>query len=224
MKSITLIALTCCLCLFANAQPSKEEQQKLKRVLLMQLTKIRNERKADSIIKATYSIAATGKGSGTFSNNILILQTYFTTKRKIHQFEKSLNSWQRTFDEGADISPEIKYAAQGTIDDESLIYRVIYDNTDKSGQDLNIIVEFGVDSIIKAITFRMVEDNINVDKAGNYISKLKNAGYVFDIASTRIAEKYGHNNVTYAKNPANKVKVRMLENENGTLITVVKGW
>ena len=91
-------------------------------------------------------------------------------------------------------------------------------DSNKAGKLTDIQVEFGLDGIIKTITYRLTEDNINTDKTGSYINRIKSAGYTYDISSTSIGQSYNPL-VFYAKHTTNKVRIRMLPSEYGTLIT-----
>lgn len=223
VKSIALAIGLFLSCIQVNAQPDEQQLKALKAMLFNELTKVRSERKADSIIRATYSEERTGTGTGTFSSDILVVQSYFTSKRKINQFEKTLNKWVCSpYEETDGGNPELAYVIDGK-NDETKIFTLTYDNTDKKGKEDNIRVEFGLDSTIRTISFRIIEDDINVDQIGNYIQKMKSIGYEFDIASTRIGQSYtDYPVVTYAKNTKNKIRVRFLQSSVGTLVTVMK--
>lgn len=222
MRNLIALAIGLLIAFSATAQsPTPKEQEQLKKALLKAL----NQRKAKDSIKQYYESlpVTTGVGNKTFSDNIKIVQSYFINKRTLKQFESTLHSYERsTFEyvEGG-YSPEIAYVIDG-YNSEADIIRVSYTNISADGKSLDIQVEFGLDNIIKTICFRVVEDDINTDKIGSYIAKIKTAGYDYDIASTRIANRYAQN-VVYAKNSQNKVKVRLLPSEYGTLITVMRG-
>lgn len=219
MRNLIALAIGLCIAFTTTAQPPEKTQEALKRVLLKELTK---RKQKDSLLDI-YNAAKSGKGNGTFSTNITTIQTYFISKRSVQQFEQTLNNYQRMpceYLEGGS-SPEYAYVMSGR-NDESDMFRVQYQDN-KAGKLTDIQVEFGLDGIIKTITYRLTEDNINTDKTGSYINRIKSAGYTYDIASTRIGQSYNPL-VVYAKHTSNKVRVRILPSEYGTLITVMRSY
>ncbi len=175
----------------------------------------------ESYVAAWNERETTGKGNSTFSVNIKTLQTFFTNKKTVKQFERSLRDWSRDdYEYTGGGSPEIAYA-MGQSGNNRLIFRGTYREVIDVDNYLTYQIEFGLDSVIGTITFRIPE-RITSDNTSHYISQLVAAGYVIDKPSTRVALAYD-NPAIYAVNPHNRVKVRLLSSSDySTLVTVMK--
>jgi hypothetical protein len=139
-------------------------------------------------------------GDKSFSLSIKKLQTYFTKPTTLKQFEKTLDHYQRQFEQD-----------DTTYYPDTKTFKVLatyYNLHDKSGKVDNLYITFDPKQKVTAIRFVVQQDQLDVDKLNNYIVQLKNGGYTYDLRYSRMSRAFGGSSKNlYFKNSALKVFV-----------------
>lgn len=163
-----------------------------------------------------------GDGNCTFSMKVNKLQTFFTHKQTVKDFENSLCSWQAY---GTNVKLYHTWNEKTKEHDIPLFtdeYMMLKNGF--TAYNMPIKITFGLDKIIQSISFRVGED-ILLDKI---IPQLKSNGYSEDRSSTRLANRMsttfgGSPNKIFYKNASKGITVVItIINENNYEIKMYK--
>lgn len=152
-----------------------------------------------------------GEGNNTFVPTIKVLQSYFTKRYTVKQFEKTLGNFERCWYK----SDTTRYNTDINKKDSAGQY--IYDSVkivmpyfNKRGNTTDeLYVSYDAKQKITSIRFILEEDQVRVDKLGIFVKQLKSAGYKQDIAYTRINRSMGSYRSLFLENHASKTSVRV---------------
>jgi hypothetical protein len=137
-------------------------------------------------------------GNNTFSVSFRNLESYFTKKRTVQEFEKTLDHFEKRWY----ASDTVKYE-NGRIKIR-MAYNIMHN--DEMADDIKL--EFGKDQIINTISCVLVEDKLHVNKLNEFLQQLKLAGYEYDLGYTRLNRRLSKR--TYFYNRSKKISVSLL--------------
>jgi hypothetical protein len=168
------------------------------------------------------------KGNNTFHRDLKTLQSYFTKKVTVDQFEKTLGEYEKyDFDRPDDTTfydttyqyyDGIPWRARRGFDidrSKERSYNPVFEST--------IFVWYGRGGIINAIQFSLVDEKLTDDKTGNFINQLLRMGYQYDKPYMRLRRIVfqGLDTKVFLRNKANKISVSLyFADEMETTVTI----
>lgn len=123
------------------------------------------------------------KGSGTFSLRLTVqnLEKYVTGKYSVKKFESTLGDYDKQW-YGSDTVRE---------NNKVVLIDMPYAFKPKEDEFDVLHIRYNVEQVIQSITFFTKEDDLRVNKIGNFINHIKASGYEFDLRSARLSERFG---------------------------------
>ncbi len=146
------------------------------------------------------------KGTGTFSLKLSVrnFERYLLKPVKAKDFEKTLGHYDRRW-----------YDSDSHINDDGKSIIVMPYIIRKNDEFYELTLRYdGKSEIINSITIEVVEDDIRINKILGFINELTSTGYVLDLASARMADRYGTpeaKKAIFYNNKIKKIRVSIYE-------------